>query len=89
MELNFTKVGNEWVAEFEAPSDFNLHLERKGTGSLIVSQRGSGSGEYAAAFVKGVYEGQRVIDYDFGALIYPKWIKVTSGSEVLSATVTF
>lgn len=36
MELNFSKVGNEWVAEFEATNHFNLHLERKGTGSLIV-----------------------------------------------------
>lgn len=88
MELNFTKVGNEWVAEFEATNHFNLHLERKGTGSLIVLQRGSGSGEYAAAFVRGVY-GRPVIDYDFGALVYPKWIKVVSGSEVLKAEVTF
>ena len=89
MELNFSKVGNEWVAEFEATNHFNLHLERKGTGSLIVSQRGSGSGEYAAAFVRGVYEGRPVIDYDFGALVYPKWIKVVSGSEVINAVVTF
>ena len=89
MELNFSKVGNEWVAEFEATNHFNLHLERKGTGSLIVSQGGSGSGEYAAAFVRGVYEGQPVIDYDFGALVYPKYIKVVSGSEVLKSEVTF
>ena len=89
MELNFSKVGNEWVAEFEATNHFNLHLEREGTGSLIVSQRGASSGEYASAFVKGVYEGQPLIDYDFGALVYPKWIKVTSGSKVISATVTF
>lgn len=77
------------MAEFEAPNHFNLHLERKGTGSLIVSQRGSESGEYAAAFVRGVYEGQIVIDYDFGALVYPKYIKVESGSEVLKSEVTF
>ena len=89
MELNFSKVGNEWVAEFEAPNHFNLHLERKGTGSLIVPQRGSESGEYAASFVRGVYEGQPVIDYDFGALVYPKYIKVESGSEVLKSEVTF
>ena len=30
MELVFTKQeGEGWVAEFEATSDFNLHLERK------------------------------------------------------------
>lgn len=91
MELNFTKTieGKEWVAEFEATGDFNLHLERKQNGSLVVSQRGSESGEYAASFMRGVYEGQRVIDYDFGALVYPKYIKVVSGSEVIKGEVTF
>lgn len=91
MELKFVETieGKEWEAEFEAPSDFNLHLERVSNSSLVVYQRGSAEGEYAAAFVKGVYEGTRVIDYDFGALVYPKWIKVVSGSEVVSASVNF
>lgn len=88
MELNFTKVGNEWVAEFEVTNHFNLHIERESNGSLIVSQRGSETGKYTAAFVKGVYEGLQVIDYDFGALVYPKFIKVVSGSEVLKSEVT-
>ena len=91
MELNFVETieGKEWVAEFEAPSDFNLHIERKGSGSLVVGQRGTASGEYDTSFVMGMYEGGMVIDYDFGALVYPKWIKVTSGSEVVSASVNF
>lgn len=89
MELNFSKVGNEWVAEFEATNHFNLHLERKDTGSLIVSQRGSGSGEYALSFMRGMNEGKKVFDYDFGAFVYPKYIKVVSGSEVLKSEVTF
>lgn len=91
MELKFVETieGKEWYAEFEAPSDFNLHLERVHGGSLVVSQRGTTSGEYAAAFAKGMYEGQAVIDYDFGALVYPKWIKVVSGSEVVRGVVTF
>lgn len=91
MELKFVETieGKEWEAEFEAPSDFNLHLERVHGGSLVVSQRGTTSGEYAAAFAKGMYEGQAVIDYDFGALVYPKWIKVVSGSEVVNASVNF
>lgn len=59
MELKFIETieGKEWVAEFEVPADFNLHLERKSTGSLVVSQRGTASGEYSAAFAKGIYEG--------------------------------
>lgn len=89
MELNFNKVENEWVTEFEASSDFNLHLERANTGYLVVDQRGTSEGEYATAFVKGIYEGHRVVDYDFGALVYPKWIKVISSSEVVNGEVTF
>lgn len=27
MELNFTKDGNAYVAEFEASGDFNVHIE--------------------------------------------------------------
>lgn len=90
MELQFQKVNeNEWVAEFQATADFNLHIERVSSGSITVAQRGTESGEYDTAWAKGVYEGQRVIDYDFGALVYPKWIKVTSSSEVVSCVVNF
>jgi len=35
------------------------------------------------------FQNKKVIDYDFGALVYPKWIKVVSGSEVVSASVNF
>lgn len=91
MELVFIEVveGKEWVAEFQAHSAFNLHVERESGSYITLSQRGTENGEYATAWAKGTYEGQGVIDYDFGALIYPKWIKVTSGSKVLSAKVTF
>lgn len=89
MDLNFTKVENEWVAEFEATGNFNLHLERAKSGIIVVSQRGTDNGEYAAAYAKSEYEGKRVIDCDFGALVYPKWIKVISGSEVIKGVVTF
>ena len=90
VKLDFVETieGKEWVAEFTATGNFNLHLERETNGSLIVKQRGTETGEYAAAFVKGVYEGQRVFDYDFGALVYPKWIRIESGSKVVSGTIT-
>ena len=28
MEINFNNTNGLWVAEFEATSDFNVHLER-------------------------------------------------------------
>jgi hypothetical protein len=90
MELVFVEVieGKKWVAEFQATSDFNLHVERESGSYITLSQRGTERGEYDTAWAKGMYEGQRVIDYDFGALVYPKYIKVTSGSNVLKAVVT-
>lgn len=89
IKLEFAEVGNGlWEAEFVAVANFNVHLEREGVGSLVVKQRGVENGEYAEAFVKGAYEGKKVFDYDFGALIYPKWIKIESGSKVVSCTVT-
>ena len=88
MELTFEKVGNQYVAEFQAPSDFNLHIEREEIGVLEVHQRGSEEGKYDFAWGTGV-NGRKVVDYDFGALVYPKWIKVVSGSEVVNASVNF
>lgn len=88
MEIIFEKVGNQYVAEFQAPSDFNLHIEREEIGVLEVHQRGSEEGKYDFAWSTGV-SGRKVVDYDFGALVYPKYIKVVSGSEVVNASVNF
>ena len=88
MEINFEKVGNQYVAEFEATADFNLHIEREENGVLELHQRGSEEGKYDFAWSAGI-NGRKVVDYDFGALVYPKWIKVVSGSEVVRGEVTF
>lgn len=34
------------------------------------------------------YNSGIIFDYDFSALVYPKTIRIESGSEVLSGTVT-
>lgn len=86
MELSFIKEGNKWVAEFEATSDFNLHIEREKVAYINIMQRGSSNGEYDLA---KSFSADKIFDYDFGALVYPKYIKVVSGSEVLSASVNF
>ena len=72
---------------FEVPADFNLHIERKSTGSLIVKQSISADGEFADAVNFGLNAG-KIINSDFAALVYPKWIKVVSSSEVVKAFVT-
>lgn len=88
MKLVFEKVGNHYVAEFKADNDFNLHVERTKLSTLEVYQKGVEEGEYDFAWSPGI-GARKVIDYDFAALVYPKWIKVVSGSEVISASVNF
>ena len=89
MEITFEKVNeHRYEACFEAPGDFNLHVERIKNGTLEVYQRGIAEGEYDFDWSAGI-GARKVIDYDFAAFVYPKWIKVVSGSEVVSASVNF
>lgn len=88
MELQFTQTEKGfYVAEFEATADFNLHVERKAIGQVLMYQS-TGTGDYA--LVEGVkqLEGKTVFDYDFTALIYPKRIKIVSVSEPTYAVIT-
>lgn len=90
MELNFTKEDALWVATFEAASDFNLHIEGVAVGKVQVYQRGTSSGEYA--FVKEATpypSAGTAYDYDFSALVYPKYMKVACAKKPTMAVVTF
>lgn len=89
MELNFTKEGNNYVAEFSATGDFNLHVERPAGGLFKVEQRTSESGQYASVEDLGWRRGQGVIDLDFTGVVYPKSIKVVSEVEPTMGVVTF
>ena len=88
MELIFTKTEEGYVAEFEVASDFNLHLERVKNGLIQVFQRGCPEGKYEMVYTAGGSYANEVYDRDFGALVYPKWIKVVSSNEVGKGVVT-
>lgn len=89
MKLEFNKTNqNVYEAIFEATADFNIHLERKSTGIFIIKQSSIVDGAFDDAFNLGI-NAREVIDYDFGALVYPKYIKVVSGSIVSKAELTF
>jgi hypothetical protein len=88
MELNFIKENNNYVAEFEVTADFNLHIERDEPGILALYQRTTTSGEYAEIEGTREYRYKEVYDCDFVGAIYPKYIKVVSGVEVISAELT-
>lgn len=88
MELQFTQTEKGfYVAEFEATADFNLHVERKAIGQVLMYQS-TGTGDYALVESVNQLEGKTVFDYDFTALIYPKRIKIVSMSEPTYAVIT-
>lgn len=89
MELSFVKNEKVFVAEFEVTGDFNLHIE-KPSGKVVVYQRTAG-GKYSKVLGfsgnYGFYD-DKVIDYDFTALVYPKSIKIECEVEPTLAVVT-
>lgn len=88
MELQFTKVGGRYEAEFEATGDFNLHCERKGAGNFKLYQKGTPKGQYATESSYADHNAEAVVDKDFSMLIYPKFIKVVSEREPIQGIVT-
>lgn len=94
MEITFIESNLEigkkkaWECEFAAQDDFNLHIERVEGGRFLVYQKSVEDGEYA--IVDGIvrHDHKDVIDLDMTALVYPKWIKIVSESEVTSAYLT-
>lgn len=89
MQLDFVKRGNSYEAIFEVTGDFNIHIELNKPSYIGVYQSSIQNGEYSFTTEYKLNNIQKVYDIDFGALVYPKWIKVVSGSEVIKAEVTF
>lgn len=93
MEITFTKndklFGKEgaYVSEFQVTSDFNLHVERKKGGRFLVYQKTVQDGKYDIVDGVDVYRHKDTIDIDMSALVYPKYIRVVSESEVTYAEV--
>ena len=77
-----------YEVEFEASSDFNIHIERPNDGYFFIFQKSIPNGKYTE--VNSVYdlESKTIIDIDFSGSVYPKYIRVVSESEVTLAEVT-
>lgn len=95
MELTFKQssqlFGKEYgyESEFEATADFNIHIERVSGGRFLVYQKSVADGDWDIVDGLGHKDHKAVIDLDFTALVYPKWIKVVSEVEVTMGVVTF
>lgn len=88
MELTFTKEWDKYVAEFEATSDFNIHIEKSG-GRIVIFQSSIENGEYDYVSGATIADTDGVFDSDFTALIYPKYIKMVADVMPYKAIVTF
>lgn len=87
MELKFNKNGDAWVAEFEATDKFNLHMEGLLLGSFSILQRTAGGNYTHVRDIPTYPRFDKVFDYDFDALVYPKFIKIVSETEPTYAEV--
>ena len=89
MELVFNQINDRWEAEIKVTADFNLHIEGVREGNVSVFMRGTESGEYA--YVRGATPYPSVgtvYEYDFSAVIFPKYIKVACATAPSLAVVT-
>lgn len=76
-DIQFTKQGKTYVAEFEVNADFNLHIEKSQSGYLYMQQR-STSGKWDSVRNFQATDSDYIVDYDFTALVYPKQIRLVS-----------
>lgn len=90
MDLTFQNINNEWVAEFEATADFNLHIEDVVEGEVHIYQTTVSGGAYSRVRTGTPYPSyQKIYDYDFVGVVWPKYIKVVCATEPTLAAVTF
>ena len=88
MNLHFERRNGYFISEFEVTNDFNLHIEKDPTGQFLVYQRTAG-GAYDLVADFGKNKGDDpIIDYDFSALVYPKYIQIKSSVNPAIATIT-
>lgn len=90
MELTFNKTGELYVAEFKADKEFSLHIERmNGLGSIKMQQNGAEGGKYADVEDFETRNNTKpVIEYDSGAFVAPKWIRIESSVLPTYAAIT-
>lgn len=89
--LVFTKQGEKYIAETKVNADYSLHLERTGDGNFMIYQKSTADGQYVSCTgipTSMVNHAGKVIDYSFSHGVYPKYIRIESGSEVTKGELT-
>lgn len=76
-----------YEVEFEASSDFSIHIERPEGGRFLVYQKSVANGKYSLVDGVGYQDYKDVFDIDFAGSVYPKWIKIVSEVEPTYAAI--
>lgn len=76
-----------YEVEFEASSDFSIHIERPAGGRFLVYQKSVANGKYSLVDGVGYQDYKDVFDIDFAGSVYPKWIKIVSEVEPTYAAI--
>lgn len=87
-QLVFTEVEGQYVAEATAYGDYNLHIEREVNGALEVAQTTVQDSEYVPKVGVSYTPLSANFDDDFDNIVYPKYVRVTSGTPVTSGYIT-
>lgn len=87
-ELQFRKCDGEagYEATVTVDADYNLHLERTQRGSVRIMQSTVQTGDKAERFYAG--DKAEVWEDDFDGIVYPKYIRIVSGSLVRKGYIT-
>lgn len=88
--INFTQKGDLWISgDIIVNNDYNIHLERDGGGAVQLGQKTAGDlfASVVLPQTPGLYSGTTV-DIDISHGVYPKTIKITSYSKVLTGIIT-
>ena len=88
MNLQFTNKGGNFVSEFEVTSDFNLHIEGVRLSDMHIYQKTAGGSYAKVTDFPSERSQDRVADFDFASLVYPKFIKVVCVTEPTYAEIT-
>lgn len=87
MNLTFTQINGQYVAEVTVEADFNIHIE-KSRGYLLLKQRTPDAGEWADVKSANFPYDDLVVDCDFAGAVYPKSIQVICEDEPTLAVIT-
>lgn len=87
MNLQFTNKGGNFVSEFEVTLDFNLHIEGVRLSDMHIYQKTAGGSYAKVTDFPSERSQDRVADFDFASLVYPKFIKVVCATEPTYAEI--